>query len=160
MESIIIEFIPNNLGRVTFLAEVMTGDFKSFKDIEFKLDSGSDFTTINSDELLDIGYTRNFLEKCPFHSGSASTADESNLFPLQYISNVSIKFGSRELQCCRVFFALDSKLKTLFGSDVLKYFNRDVNYDTGTLRLKERINKPQLSEGETPLQVYSLEKSV
>ena len=156
MEPIIIEFIPNNLGRVIFLAEVMTGDFKSFRDVSFKLDSGSDFTTINVKDLFDLGYTREFLEKCPHHKTSASTADESDL-PLQYISNVSIKFNERELQSCRIFFALDTKLKSLFGSDILKYFNRDINYDTGILRLNERVNKPQLSEGETPLQIYALE---
>jgi hypothetical protein len=138
VEPIVIEFVPNNFGRVSFFAGVTTGDFKSFKDVSFKLDSGSDFTTLSINDLLDLGYTREFLADCPRHNNDAATADESSL-QLQYIHNLSIKFVDRELQGCRIFFALDTRLKSLFGSDILKYFNRDVNYDTGTLGCRSEL---------------------
>ena len=155
MAAIIIPFEFNSLGRVDFIADVVTSDFKSFKGVRFKLDSGSDFTTIDSKDLYNLGYTRGFLENCPFHHLSASTA--SSNIRLQYIKNVSIKFIEREIQNCRIFFALDSQLRSLFGSDILKYFNWSVDYDKKILQLNKTENVPTLSEGEESLQIYTIE---
>ncbi|MCL2386662.1 MAG: retropepsin-like domain-containing protein [Defluviitaleaceae bacterium] len=155
MGSISIPFEFNSLGRVDFNANVMTSGYKSFKGVRFKLDSGSDFTTIDSKDLYNLGYTREFLESCPFHHLSASTA--SSDIRLQYIENISIKFGEREIQNCRIFFALDSQLRSLFGSDILKYFNWGVNYDKKVLRLDKTENAPALSKGEKPLHIYTIE---
>ena len=113
MEPIIISFEPNNLGRIEFFAHVMTGDMKSFDKVDFILDSGSDFTTMSCVDLKILGYTEKFLKSCPFHGTTASTAADRVSLPLQYISNVSIKFGDRELQGCRVFFALGAGLLSL-----------------------------------------------
>ena len=157
MELIIIPFLPSNLGRVNFDIEVMDGDRKSFGNVSFKLDSGSDFTTISCEELYNLGYDREFLENCPYYHTNASTASKDDQLKLQYIPNVSIKFVDREIQGCRIFFALDTKLRSLFGSDILKYFNWEVNYDTGILKLSQSANNPQLSEGESPLQIYSVD---
>ena len=106
MVPIIIDFTPGNLGRVVFAVKVMTGDRKSLKTVIFKLDSGSDFTTHNCDDLENLGYTQEFLKSCPFHSTRASTASGGSVLPLQYIANVSIVFGDRELQGCRIYFAI------------------------------------------------------
>ncbi|MCL2223729.1 MAG: retroviral-like aspartic protease family protein [Defluviitaleaceae bacterium] len=157
MGAIIIPFEFNSLGRVDFNANVMTSDFKSFKGVRFKLDSGSDFTTIDSKDLYNLGYTHKVLERCPFHHLIASTA--SSDIRLQYIQNVSIKFSEHEIQNCRIFFALDSQLRSLFGSDILKYFNWGVNYDNKILQLDKTKNMPVLSEGEKPLQIYTIENS-
>jgi hypothetical protein len=158
MESIIIPFVPNNLGRIEFRAQVMTGNRKSLDDVRFKYDSGSDFTTISCDDLEYLGYSYDYLKSCPHHESGASLAMGDNRTPLQYITNVSIKFGDRELQHCRVFFALGTTLRSLFGSDILKYFNREICYDSGELRLSERESMPELSVGEVPIQIYSLER--
>ena len=158
MESIIIPFLPKNLGRVNFDIEVMSGERKSFDNVRFKLDSGSDFTTISCEELYNLGYSREFLENCPYHHINAVTASEYGQLKLQYITNISIKFADREIQGCRIFFALDTKLRSLFGSDILKYFNWEVNYDLGILKLTQVNNKPLLSEGESPLQIYLAEE--
>jgi hypothetical protein len=158
MEPIIIPFSPNNLGRVEFETHVMTGDNKSFNKVNFKLDSGSDFTTLSCEDLEFLGYSQEYLKSCPEHEVSASTASDELNLKLQYITNVSIKFGDRELQHCRVFFALGTKLRSLFGSDILKYFNREICYDAGEFRLSELKNKPLLSRGEVPIQIYSVEK--
>ena len=155
MEQISIPFNYNSLGRVDFIADVLTGDCKSFKSVWFKLDSGSDFTTISCDDLYNLGYTRKFLEGCAYHATSASTA--SSDIRLHYINNISLKFEYREIQSCRIFFALDSQLRSLFGSDILKYFNREVNYDEGMLWLTRTKKAPGLSEGELPLQIYTIE---
>ena len=154
MQPILIPFAPSNLGRVSFFAKVMTGDRKTFGDVYFKLDSGSDFTTLSCEGLETLGYDREYLEACPHHELRASTASEDLILPLQYLSNVSIKFEDRELQGCRVFFALNTKLRSLFGSDILKYFNREIDYDAGELRLFELCGKPMLSSGEIPIQIY------
>jgi hypothetical protein len=157
MHTIIIPFEPSSLGRVVFLAEVMTGDRKTLRDVIFKLDSGSDFTTLSCDDLDVLGYDMEYLKACPHHDTHASTASDDLILPLQFISDVSIKFGDRELQGCRVFFALGTNLRSLFGSDILKYFNREINYDDGELRLLELKNKPSLSSGEKPIQIYTVE---
>ena len=157
MHPIIIPFSPSSLGRVEFSAQVMTGDRKTFGEVEFKLDSGSDFTTLSCDDLDVLGYDMEYLKACQHHDTHASTASDDLILPLQFISDVSIKFGDRELQGCRVFFALGTNLRSLFGSDILKYFNREINYDDGELRLFELKNKPALSSGEKPIQIYIVE---
>jgi len=157
MKPIVIQFTPNNLGRAAFKANVLTGDSKGLDTVVFKLDSGSDFTTLSCDDLDYLGYSQDFLKLCPYHETIASTASSKESLNLQYISNVSIKFGDRELQGCRIYFALNTELLSLFGNDILKYFNREINYDVGEIRLSECINKPQLSIGETPIQIYSIE---
>ena len=77
MEPIIIPFDSNSLGRVDFTADVMKGDYKSFGSVMFKLDSGSDFTTIDHEDLDELGYTQAFLQSCPYHPTSASTASSN-----------------------------------------------------------------------------------
>ena len=158
MQPITIPFSPCNLGRVIFDAQVMTGDRKTFGDVKFKLDSGSDFTTISCDDLEMLGYEEDYLKSCSYHPLNASTASEDLILPLQYITDVSIKFKDRELQGCRVFFAIGTKLGNLFGNDILKYFNREINYDTGELKLLDLKSTPVLSPGEKPIHIYSIEK--
>jgi len=157
MLPITIDFVPDSLGRVVFRAQVMTGDRKSFGAVVFKLDSGSDFTTLSCRDLEVLGYEKKFLESRPNHGTSASTASEDLILPLQYIDNVSIKFGDRELQDCRVFFALGTKLRSLFGSDILKSFNREISYDSGEFRLTTLKSAPLLLSGEKPIQIYSVD---
>jgi len=132
----------------------MTGDKKSFDTVRFKLDSGSDFTTLSCEDLDNLGYSEEYLRSCKVH-GKAHTATSVEV-DLQYIEGVSIKFGDRELQGCRIFFALGSGMRSLFGSDILKYFNREINYDKGELRLDLTENPPGLAQNETPIQIYSV----
>jgi hypothetical protein len=156
MQPITVSFQPNSLGRVIFSAEVMTGDCKSFDSIEFKLDSGSDFTTLSCEDLNDLGYSEEFLQSQPFRETLASAASTELTLHLQYIDSVSIKLGDRELQNCRIFFALGTKLRSLFGSDILKYFNREIDYDAGKFKLTQRATAPELAVGENALQIYEL----
>ena len=159
MVPIIIDFTPTNLGRIEIEADVMTGDRKSLKKVSFTYDSGSDFTTLSCDDLEVLGYTEQYLKSRPFHVAGASLAMGGKSKPLQYIENVSIKFGDRELQQCRVYFALETDLSSFFGSDILKYFNRLIDYDKGEMTLFERRSEPGLSVGENnPINIYSLEK--
>jgi hypothetical protein len=157
MQPIIINFETSGLGRVGFSADVSTANGKSFDDVDFKLDSGSDFTTISRDDLFDLGYTLEFLQSCPIYEGGASTASEGLKLQLRYITDVSIKFGDREIKGCRIYFSLDTNLRNLFGCDILKYFNREIDYDKGELRLMQRAAMPQLIVGETPLHIYTLD---
>jgi predicted aspartyl protease len=159
MQPIIIDFEPSGLGRVEFDANVLTGDRKSLSSVYFKLDSGSDFTTISCADLEDLGYTQEFLQNCPLYGSDASTATGELKLQLRYITDVSIKFGDRELQGCRIYFALGTKLRSLFGSDILKYFNWEVNYDENKLRLTQRAALPQLAADEKPIQIYTLAES-
>jgi len=106
MPPIVIPFTSNDLGRILFNAHVSTSDSKSLKRVNFKLDYGSDFTTLSCEDLDILGYSYEYLKNCPAHEDGASlAADEVNV-PVQYITNVSIKFGDRELQHCRVWRTL------------------------------------------------------
>jgi hypothetical protein len=156
MQPIIIPFTPSGLGRIEFTAMVSTSDRKTLRNVDFKLASGSDFTTISCNDLEELGYTQEFLQKCPVHEGKASAAAAELALQLQYITDVSLKFSDRELQGCRIFFALGTKLRSLFGCDILKYFNHEINYDANELRLTQRATLPALSVGEEPIQIYTL----
>ena len=154
MTPIRIDFIPSGLGRVEFRANVMTSDRMSLKPIRFKLDTASDFTTLSLKDLRRLGYTQEQLQDCKVFEGSASTGGGD--LELRYIENVSIKFEDREIQNARVFFALDVKLRSLFGCDILKYFNFSVNYDKGNFTLSQTDKTPELALGETPIHIYEL----
>jgi len=154
MESIKIPFFSSNLGRIDFVAQVMTADRKTFFDVDFKLDSGSDFTTLSCNDLYKLGYTRDFLRQCPYHKHPVTTA--SNTIHLQYLENISIKFEEREIQGCRIFFATETSMRSLFGSDILKYFNWSVNYDEGLFQMTKTTRTPQLSKEEQPLHIYDV----
>ena len=158
MEPIIISFPPSGLGRVMLELPVQTGNGLSLEQVWFKLDSGSDFTTISCKDLTMLGYTQEFLQSCPYHHVSASAASDDLKLRFQYMTNVAIKFGEHELQGCRIFFILGSQLRSLLGCDILKYFNYEINYDKGEMRLHKTVNTPELSEGETSIQIYSIEK--
>ncbi|MDR0249494.1 MAG: hypothetical protein LBI44_07595, partial [Oscillospiraceae bacterium] len=106
MQPIVIPFKPSGLGRAEFSADVSKANGKSFEAVYFKLDSGSDFTTLSHDSLRILGYTPDFLQSCPTHTGGVSTASEGLQLQLRYISNVTVKFGDREIQGCRVYFCL------------------------------------------------------
>ena len=149
-----IGFTPSGLGRVEFRADVMTADRMSLRSILFKLDTASDFTTLSLTDLKRLGYTQEQLQECKIFEGSASTGGGD--LELRYIENVSIKFEDREIQNARVFFAPKTKLRSLFGCDILKYFNFSVDYDNGSLMLSKASKSPALSQGETPIQIYSI----
>ena len=156
-QPIIIPFGPSGLGRIEFKVQVQTGNGLSLGDVTFKLDSGSDFTTLSCEDLESLGYTQAFLQACPFHHVSASAASSDVEFKLQYLKSVAIKLGEHELKGCRIFFILGSKLRSLLGCDILKYFNYEINYDKGEMRLNKAVNAPELSRGETPIHIYLIE---
>jgi hypothetical protein len=159
MQTIVIPIEKPDLGRVIFRADVLRSDRLSHDEVIFKLDSGSDFTTLSLEDLGRLGYTEEFLRNCPEYGVdgiSVTTADGSPVH-FRYLSNISIMFQDREIQGCKIFFALDTKMRSLFGNDILKYFNREVNYDAGELRLNERSGPPLMSADETPLHIYVLE---
>ncbi|MDR2167129.1 MAG: retroviral-like aspartic protease family protein [Clostridiales bacterium] len=156
MRPIIIHFDDCDLGRVIIRADVLRGDSLSHGPVRFKLDSGSDFTIVNYDDLKDLGYTDEFLRNCPKHTNIATAAEGSSI-TLRYLSNISIMFEDREIQGCRIYFSLEAGMRNLFGNDILKYFNREINYDMGEMRLNQRAAQPLLAAGQAPLQIYSLE---
>lgn len=162
MEPIIVIFTQLSTGRIEFEAEVMTSDRKSLDTVTFKMDTASDFTTLSYDDLKLLGYKDDFLYKCSVVT-EASTA--GGRIELRYIDNVSIKIGNRELQGCRIFFSLRNDLRSLFGSDILKYFNYSVNFDIddtgeiGEFKMQKTIRLPQLSNNERQIYIYSLSKN-
>ena len=56
---IVINFKPSNLGRVNFELDVRRADGLSHRRVMFKLDSGSDFTTLS---MRDFGHFRIYRE--------------------------------------------------------------------------------------------------
>jgi predicted aspartyl protease len=127
--------------------------------VSLTLDTGSDFTVLNQDVLYDLGYTEDFLKSCPVH-GTTATSWSGVESTIRYIDDFSIEFsGDRAVRKCRIFFTLESDTSNLLGSDILKYFNYNVNLDKGELTLTKRENEPPLSNGESRLFVYSLESS-
>jgi len=157
---IIIPFIPNQLGRILFPVQVQSGDGLSHREVEFKLDTGSDFTLLSQGSLKKLGYSEAMLKACPTFKGNPSTANSKQGGKLQYLSNISIKFFDREIQGCTVYFSLVDDYRNLFGADILKYFNKNIDEDKGILTLTKKIKPPLLLENEVPIQIYSLESMI
>ncbi|MCL1987851.1 MAG: retroviral-like aspartic protease family protein [Firmicutes bacterium] len=152
---IVINFDTNEMGRILMNVKVLKGDLLSHKTVRFKLDTGADYTVIARETLKDLGYTDEFLRSCPKDKYPATMADGTKV-QLYYIPNVSIMFKEREIQNCRIYFSLDAKMRTLFGCNILKFFNYTVNYDSSEILLQERSTLPKLAEGEQPIQVYEI----
>jgi|GEM_PF-3556739 len=66
-------FVPNNLGRIELELSVQKKNKADMAGVEFNLDTGSDFTTIDFTELLDMGYSDEFLKNCPVHQTKITT---------------------------------------------------------------------------------------
>ena len=156
MSPIVIRFLPLSTGRIELELGVMTADRLSLKTVSFKLDTGSEFTTLSNEDIAKLGYTDAFLQSCKVYGNASSAAGN---VVLQYIDDVSIKLGDREIQGCRVFFARGSQLHSLFGSDILRYFNYSVNYDTGELQMSLAAKAPKLAQGEPQLHIYPLNQA-
>ncbi|MCL1999115.1 MAG: retroviral-like aspartic protease family protein [Turicibacter sp.] len=154
-EPIMIDFTSDKWGRVYIKADILKSDLLSFDEIEFKLDTASDFVTLSMTDLYKLGYTDEHLRTCPTH-GIVTTADGKEIV-LQYLTNISIKFEDREFQQVKVYFAIGTKMRTLFGNNILKYFNLTIDRDKGFVALNRRTTEPTLSAGELPLQIYSLQ---
>ena len=146
MPPIVIPFTSNDLGRILFNAHVSTSDSKSLKRVNFKLDYGSDFTTLSCEDLDILGYSYEYLKNCPAHEDGASlAADEVNV-PVQYITNVSIKFGDRELQHCRVWRTLimaksEARLFSEAGAVKLGEISQNNDIYTAFLKFQGRVYK-------------------
>ncbi|MDR2167902.1 MAG: hypothetical protein LBE35_08665 [Clostridiales bacterium] len=156
MQPIKIKFEKCDLGRVIIQASVLKSDKLSHDYVYFKLDSGSDLTTISLKDLDNLGYTEEFLRNCPIYEPGATGAG-GHAITLRYLPNISIMFEDREIQGCKLYFSLEARMRSLFGNDILKYFNREINYDEGELRLNPRDERPGLLKNETPLNIYFLE---
>ncbi|MDR1687375.1 MAG: hypothetical protein LBS21_02030 [Clostridiales bacterium] len=165
-EPIIVSLRPNNLGRVLFSADVLGASKKQQNDVEFKLDSGSDFTIISRRDLIrSLGYSKEFLNSCPLYYTenprvNATQVDGTPL-PLRYIKNISMMVNGREIINTRIFFQSEEQkgkeTRNLFGTDILKYFNWSIDYDKWLLTLSKRnLANVELSPGEKRLEVYDL----
>ena len=64
MHPIVITFTKISTGRIEFNADIMTADRLSFDTIRFKLDTGSEFTTLSHADLIQLGYEYDYLRKC------------------------------------------------------------------------------------------------
>ena len=154
-KTIVLDFETNEMGSIWVELNVLRGDFLSHENVNFKFDTGADYTVIAVETLKDLGYTDDFLRSCPKDKYPATMADGSKV-QLYYLENVSIMFKEREIQSCRIYFSLNAKMRTLFGCNILKFFNYTINYDSAEIFLYERSTLPQLSEGEQPIQIYEI----
>ncbi|MCL2016156.1 MAG: retroviral-like aspartic protease family protein [Defluviitaleaceae bacterium] len=149
-----IPFTSDSPGRVNISLDLSTSDFRNFGNVDFKLDTGSDFVTVNIEDLHRLGYTDNQLKSCPIH-GIATTADGKEV-KLQYMTNISIKYKERELQQATIYFALGTQMRNLLGNNWLKYFDIEIKRKASLLTLAETTEPPQLTDGEIPMQIYDL----
>ena len=143
-----LEFIPNNIGRIELTLSIQKANKINMEDIDFALDTGSDFTTIGIKHLIQLGYTKELLQNCPYHKNLATTVATEHSIDLQYIDNVTVLIDCIELKNRRIYFSMDKNVKNLLGSDLLKYFNMEINRDIGLvfLTLTKEISK-QIEHG-------------
>ncbi|MCL1987980.1 MAG: retroviral-like aspartic protease family protein [Firmicutes bacterium] len=149
-----IPFTSDWPGRINISLDVSTSNLLGFGNVDFKLDTGSDFVTINMDDLHRLGYTDEQLKSCPIH-GIATTADGKKV-NLQYMTNVSIKYKNREIQQATIYFAIGTKMRNLLGNNWLKYFDIKIKRKSSLLTLTETTEPPELTDGEIPMQIYDL----
>ena len=109
----ILNFIPNNLGRIKLELLIQKANKINMSNIDFDLDTGSDFTTIDIIYLIKLGYTKDFLKKCPYYKNPASTVAKEHNINLQYIDNTTILLDCIELKNQRLYFSMNKTMRNL-----------------------------------------------
>ncbi|MCL1999015.1 MAG: retroviral-like aspartic protease family protein [Turicibacter sp.] len=152
---IIVKFAENNDGLIKGNIGVLKADRLSHSDVEFKIDTGANLTVINHKHLANLGYTQEFLQNCPDYTEREVTTANGVVVTLKYIDHMSLMFGDREIQNCKIYFSLESDMRTLFGTDFLRRFNLTINYDDRKVLLYKR--DMEITVGEIQPQIYSLD---
>ena len=128
-------FLNHPIGRIDVEIHVQGAALTLLYPINCKLDTGSDFTTINHKSLLKIGYTKEFLQNCSYCSETVTTVTEHQRLRLQYIENIIVLLDCVELRNQRIYFSMDIPLRNLLGLDLLKHFNMDVDREQSRVSL-------------------------
>jgi len=125
----------------------------------FKVDTGSDFTVLRLDDLIRLGYNMESLKIYPVHEHRASTVAEENGLILHYIDGVTLELGCVTLYNRRIFFS-DQIVRNLLGSDILKYFNIEIDREANLF--KARLMNDVISRIESGLEkdIYVLEENI
>jgi len=80
-------------GRAYIIIMIRTMDKTEFRPVKFLFDTGADFTSISSNDLSSLGYTKKDVEDNMERYGSVSVADGSRLDSFQIDLTVTNIFG-------------------------------------------------------------------
>ena len=130
-----LDFIPNNLGRIELWLYIQKANQADMMGVQFHLDTGSDFTTVDFAVLAEMGYTERFLQSCPVHKTQITTVAQGSHIELRYIEGVTVSLDGIELKNQKIFFSSGHSIRNLLGQDLLKYFNIEINRDFNSVTL-------------------------
>jgi len=125
-----IEFPFGEQGRVLLPIYIKPYHDTTMLLLDFKVDTGADFTTISKSDLRELGYSRSWIDRNIFEDGSATTAS-GEYIAIGFICLPFINILGYEARNWpfRVMTDESRDFRNLLGRDLLSGFNYTFNND-------------------------------
>jgi len=151
--------IPDS-GRIVCRVQIKPFDSFLLEPVEFKIDTGADFSTISKSALLELGFTESWIEanKKPMKTSTTVASGEEiisyyiklPIINIYGIEGTDYPFGilmdkeeSLPKPTCRgCEFTKHKKLdyRTLLGNDILSCFKVSIDWNSGVVDLDPQNN--------------------
>ncbi|MDR2166288.1 MAG: retropepsin-like domain-containing protein [Clostridiales bacterium] len=150
-------------GKIIVPMNIQDANLKDMSEVDFKVDTGSDYTTISKKELYTLGYSADWIKQNAIRNDrDAKTADGSTI-PIYFLQIPKMNILGTEVSNMRLHILLDGDggaardLNNLLGLDLLLSFNYMVNNDEDEFII-HRTTKPSKTKTIYPeVQLFNLD---
>ena len=136
-------------NRAFVVLRIQRYDKSSYDEVEFKVDTGADRSTISPQDLIDLGYNTSSIHKLFKHTGSGSTASGETsrhfsidlsirhimgqlvpkgfTFPFVCKWERDIPYPKPDCDGCKLAGTVSGIFRSLLGNDILSCFDATIN---------------------------------
>jgi len=149
--------IPDS-GRIICEVYIKRYDSPLMQAIEFKIDTGADFSTVSKDTLLRLGYTTDWIDKNkkiskqPISVASGEEIEsyyinlpkiniygiEGTDYPFGILMDKSSEYPKPSCKGCKYTEAKKFDYRMLLGNDILSCFKTEIDWDNNSINLERR----------------------
>jgi len=151
--------IPKS-GRIACKVNIRPYDSPILQDIDFKIDTGADFSTISKDTLYDLGYTDEWIDankKLMKGTTSVATGEEVETYnihmpfinvygargkdyPFAILMDKEESLPKPTCEGCKYTEAKKFDYRLLLGNDILSCFNINIDRDNDCVYMSRLSN--------------------
>ena len=144
------------LRQVLVQSTLCSSDRTEVQKIRFKLDTGASITTVKPSDLLQLGYTRKFIETQPKIEFTVATDKKCIGY---YVTIPWVRFGDAVCFNFVVLTVLEGTLHNLLGMNAIEMFDWTLLFSSG-LFAADKISGKRLKVGETIQKLFSIEELI
>ena len=137
------KFTLSDEGRSYLHIYMKPSKYQALSRVQFKVDTGADFTTISKKELVSLGYSYDWIEQNikedPYHTLSRAGGKPQ---PAYYVQISLSNILGRELINWPFYIRKERHLDfpCLLGLNILTYFNFQFDYEKWIFSIKHIVN--------------------